>query len=173
MRVGGALQGLLVRSVTPDDAEGVARVLNEAIVDGRYSLLDTPFPVEAERAYIAAFPPRGVFNVGELDGEGIVAVQSLEPFSQYTTHEHDHVLTMGTWVSEPFRRRGIARSLAEVSFATARERGFEKVFTDIRADNLPSLAFHLALGFAVVGTARRQARLGERYVDVVFVERFL
>jgi L-amino acid N-acyltransferase YncA len=173
VRVRDALQGLQIRPVTVDDAEGVARVLNEAIVDGRYSLLDTPFSVAAERQYIAAFPARGVFNVAELDAEGIIAVQSLEPFSQYTTHEHDHVLTMGTWVSEPFRRRGVAGRLAETSFAAARERGFEKVFTDIRADNLPSLAFHLALGFTVVGAARRQARVGDRYVDVVFVERFL
>jgi len=171
--VSAALRSLLIRPVTLDDAEGVARVLNEAIVDGRYSLLDTPFSVAAERDYIAAFPARGVFNVAELEGAGIVAAQSLEPFSQYTTHEHDHVLTMGTWVSEAYRRRGVAGRLAEVSIAAARERGFKKVFTDIRADNLPSLAFHLALGFTVVGAARRQARVGDRYIDVVFVERFL
>jgi L-amino acid N-acyltransferase YncA len=171
-RIARRAAGPLIRPVTADDAER-ARVLNEAIADGRYSLLDTPFSVAAEREYIATFPARGIFNVAELDGAGIIAAQSLEPFSQYTTHEHDHVLSMGTWVSEPFRRRGIAGRLAEVSFATARERGFEKVLTDIRADNLPSLAFHMAYGFTVVGTARRQARVGDRYVDVVFVERFL
>ena len=86
VRVRDALQGPQIRPVTVDDAEGVARVLNEAIVDGRFSLLDTPFSVAAERQYIAAFPARGVFNVAELDGEGIIAVQSLEPFSQYATH---------------------------------------------------------------------------------------
>jgi L-amino acid N-acyltransferase YncA len=170
---GAAVEGLRVRPATGDDAEAVARVLNEAILDGRFSLLDTPFSVEAERDYIVSFPERGVFNVAELDGAGIVAMQSLEPFSQYATHEHDHVLTMGTYVHEPFRRRGIAGRLTEASFATARERGFEKILTDIRADNLQSLAFHLVQGFTIVGVARRQARLGARYIDVVFVERFL
>ncbi len=49
-----------------------------------------------------------------------------------------------------------------------------KVFTEVRADNPGSLAYYLSLGFAVVGTARaRQARLGARFVDVVFIERFL
>jgi L-amino acid N-acyltransferase YncA len=167
------VQSLLIREVTVDDAEAVAGVLNEAIVDGRFSLLDTPFSVQAERAYIAGFSPRGIFSVVELRDESIVAFQSLEPFSQYATHEHDHVLTMGTYVRVGFRRRGIASRLAASSFATARALGFEKIFTDIRADNLPSLAFHLVLGFTIAGTARRQARVGGRYLDVVFVERFL
>jgi ribosomal protein S18 acetylase RimI-like enzyme len=126
--------GLVVRSVTVDDAEEVARVVNDVILDDRHSLFDTPFSNAAERAYIA--------------GSG--------------THER-----------EAFRRRGVATRLAQASFARARARGFEKVFTDIRADKVESLAFHLALGFTVVGTARRQARLGGLCVDVVFVERFL
>ena len=167
------MRDLLIRPVTPGDAEAVAGVLNEAILDGRWSLLDTPFSVDAERAYIADFPERGIFSVAELPGEGIVAFESLEPFSRYATHEHDHVLTMGTYVREGFRRRGIASRLAAASFASARQRGFEKVFTDLRADNLPSLAFHLSLGFTVVGSARRHARVGDAYVDVLLVERFL
>jgi L-amino acid N-acyltransferase YncA len=167
------VSGLLIRPVAPDDAEAVAGVLNEAVLDGRWSLLDTPFSAAAERAYITGFPERGVFSVAELQGEGLVAFQSLEPYSPYATHEHDHVLTMGTYVREEYRRRGIASRLAASSFASARERGFEKVFTDIRADNLPSLAFHLALSFAIVGSARRHARVGGRYVDVLLVERFL
>ncbi len=167
------MQGLLIRPVTPGDAETVAGVLNEAILDRRWSLLDTPLTVDAERAYIAAFPRRGIFSVAELPEAGVVAFQSLEPYSPYVTHAHDHVLTMGTYVREGFRRRGIARCVAAASFATARERGFEKVFTDLRADNLPSLAFHLSLGFTIVGNARRHARVGDAYVDVLFVERFL
>ena len=47
------------------------------------------------------------------------------------------------------------------------------LFTDLRADNLDSLAYHLALGFTVVGVARRHARVGGRDVDVLFIERFL
>jgi L-amino acid N-acyltransferase YncA len=80
---------------------------------------------------------------------------------------------MGTWVHESHRRRGLGRRLCAASFAQAREHGFAKVFTDIRADNLESVSFHRAMGFGVAGTASRLARLGGRYVDVVFVERDL
>jgi L-amino acid N-acyltransferase YncA len=165
--------GLVIRLATPDDAAGVARILNDVISDGRHSLLDTPFSDEDERAYIRALSPRGFIHVAESPAGGIVAVQTVEPYASFTTRAFDHVATMGTWVVESQRRCGLGRCLCAASFARAREHGFAKVFTDIRADNLESVAFHRAMGFGVVGTARRLARLGERYVDVVFVERDL
>lgn len=165
-------QAVTIRRATPDDAEGVAAVLNAVIEDGRHSLLDSPFSVEDERAFIAALPERAFLHVAET-GADIVGFQTLEPWNTFVTHEFDHVATMGTWVRESLRRRGIGRRLAAASFAAARALGYEKIFTDVRGDNADSLAFHLSLGFAVVGTARRQARLGDRDVDVVFIERFL
>ena len=167
------VEALVVRRATLDDAAGVARVLNEAILGDAPSLLDTAFSDDDERAYIAALPERAFIHVAELPGEGIVGVETVTTEADYSTHELDHVATMGTWVAARRRRHGIGRRLAEASFAAAREVGFEKIFTDIRADNVASLGFHLSLGFVVVGTARRHAKAGERYVDVVFVEKFL
>lgn len=51
--------------------------------------------------------------------------------------------------------------------------GYEKIFTDLRADNLDSLGYHLALGVTIVGAARRHARVAGRDIDVIFIERFL
>ena len=73
-------------------------------------------------------------------------------------------------MSEEFRRSGVGRALAAASFAAARAAGYEKVFTDLRADNLGSLCYHLSLGFRVVGSARRHARLRGHDIDVVFIE---
>jgi L-amino acid N-acyltransferase YncA len=67
----------------------------------------------------------------------------------------------------------VGTALARASFAAALALGYEKIFTDLRADNAASLAYHLALGFTVVGAARRQARTAGRDVDVLFIERFL
>ena len=162
-----------VRRATIDDAGGVAAVLNEVIAGGRHSLLDTPFSDDAEREYIAALPERAFIHVAEMPAQGIVAFQSLEPWAGLAGHVCAHVATMGTYVTERHRRRGLGGRLAQASFALARELRFEKVFTEVRADNAGSLSYYLSLGFTVVGTAGRQARVGARYVDVVFVERFL
>ena len=170
---GNRLMDLLIRKVLTDDAEAIVHILNPIIGAGIYSVLDRPFTVEAEREYIASFSPRGVFHVAERNhDQAVVGFQSIEPLATYTS-AFDHVAVIGTYVDLSMRRQGIGVALSEATFAAARQKGFEKVFTCVRADNLESLAFHLKLGFRVVGTAERQARIRGRYVDEILMERFL
>ncbi len=164
---------LRVRRASADDAAGIAAVLNRIIEGGRHSLLDTPFSEAEERGFIAALPARAFIHAAVTPGGAIVGFQTVEPWSTFVTREFDHVATMGTYVAEEFRRRGVGAALAAASFAAARAAGYEKILTDLRADNLDSLCYHLSLGFSVVGTARRHARLRGREIDVVFIEAFL
>lgn len=60
-----------------------------------------------------------------------------------------------------------------MTFESARGKGYEKMFTFVRADNPEALRFYLKLGFRVVGTAQRQARIGSNYVDEIIIEKFL
>jgi len=164
--------GISIRPATPDDADGVAAVLNGVIAGGRHSLLDTPFTVAEERTYIEALPERSFLLLAEAAGD-VLGFQTVIPWNTFTTHEFDHVATMGTYVDERYRRRGVGAALAAASFAAALALGYEKIFTDLRADNLDSLGYHLALGFTIVGAARRHARVAGRDIDVIFIERFL
>ena len=58
-----------VRPVVPDDAVGVAGILNRVIETGAYSAFDTPFSVEAERDYILGLSARSVFLVAVRDAD--------------------------------------------------------------------------------------------------------
>jgi len=168
-----AAAAVSVRRATAGDAVAVAAVLNGAILGGSPTLLDTPFSVEDERAYIESLPARGFIHVAETPDAGVVGFQAVVPWSDFVTTAHDHVATMGTYVDTTHRRRGVGAALARAGFAAALDLGYEKILTDLRADNLASLAYHLALGFTVVGAARRQARTAGGDVDVLFIERFL
>ena len=164
---------LLIREARTEDATAVVRILNPIIEAGVHTALDTPYTVEAEREFIARFPSRGVFHVAEREGDHrLVGFQSVEPFATYT-HAFDHVAVIGTYVDLARRRKGIGRRLSEVTFEAARQKGYEKILTYVRADNGASLAFYMKLGFRVLGTAQRQAKLRGKYVDEIMIERFL
>lgn len=164
---------LLIREAGPDDAEAIVAILNPIIESGAYSALDTPFSVEAEREFIAGFPRRGVFHLAEDCRERrAVGFQTLEPFASYT-HAFDHVGVIATFVDPACRRQGVGGRLSEATFESARGKGYEKIFTFVRADNPQALQFYLSLGFRTVGTARRQAKIGGNYVDEIIIEKFL
>jgi L-amino acid N-acyltransferase YncA len=164
-----------IREGTGDDAPGVARLINAVIAEGAPVLLTGSFSAQEERAFLDALPPRGGFHVAEAGGTGARAIVAAQVFAPYAAGmpAHDHVCVMGTWVDAGWRRRGLGRSLWERTSALARARGFARVFTDVRADNAESLAFHLALGFSVAGAARALAVVDGRAYDVVFIERGL
>ena len=162
---------LTIRSATPDDAAGIAGILNPIISAGIYTALDTPVSVEEERAFIERFPERGVFHVALADGH-IVGFQNVEPFATYT-HAFDHVAVIGTYVDLEMRRRGIATRLFLEMFTRAPARGYEKLFAFVRADNPGALQMYTRHGFEIIGTARRHAKVAGHYIDEVMIEAWL
>lgn len=164
---------LVVRDVRPDDTEAIIGILNPIIESGAYSAMDTPFTLEAEQEFIRRFPQRGVFHLAEEPRElRVVGFQTVEPFATYT-RAFDHVGVIATFVEMACRRRGVGGRLAEATFEEARRKGYEKLFTLVRADNPGALRFYDGLGFRAVGTAARHVRVGSKYVDEVIIERFL
>jgi len=162
-----------IREATPDDAEGVLGVLNPIIETGAYTILDTPFTVDQEREFIRNFPRRGIFNVAVAPADGAIAgFQVLEPLLPFT-HACDHVGTIGTYVSLAMRRQGIASALFRATLAGAVEKGYEKLFTFVRADNPAALETYQRHGFDIVGTAARHAKINGIYIDEIMIERFL
>jgi L-amino acid N-acyltransferase YncA len=164
---------LIIRDVGVSDAEAIAAIVNPIIEARAYTVLDSPYSIDAERAFIAAFPARGIWKIAVRRADGrAVGYQMLQPFAEYTT-AFDHVGTLGTYVDLTQRRQGIAKALFAATLPAAREKGYEKIFTFVRADNPAALATYQAHGFEIIGTARRQAKIDGRYVDEILIERLL
>jgi L-amino acid N-acyltransferase YncA len=162
-----------IRPIRVEDAEGVVNVLNPLIRAGESTALDRVFSVAEERIFISAFPGRGIFNVAEKTNDGvIVGFQNVEPFATYTD-AFAHVGVIGTYVDPSGHRQGIGRLLFEATRLTAKDKGYEKFFAFVRADNVAGLAFYKRNGFEVIGTAKRHAKIKGRYIDQVMIEREL
>jgi L-amino acid N-acyltransferase YncA len=162
-----------IRDVVPSDAEGIVGILNPIIAARLYTAFDAPFSPDDERDYIIRFPPRGVWKVALQGSSGpVIGFQTLEPFGAYT-RAFDHVGTLGTYVDLQQRRQGVGTALFAATFEAAWAKGYEKIFTFVRADNPGALAAYRAHGFEVIGTARRHAKIDGRYIDEILIEKAL
>jgi RimJ/RimL family protein N-acetyltransferase len=161
----------LVRKGNIGDAEQVAAVLNAVIAEEIFTLFDKPFSVEDERNFISSLGARSALYVAEINGQ-IAGVQSIDLFSNLA-HSLSHVATMGTWIRDDFRGRGLGRLLATESFRFATSNGYMKVSIHVLADNERALRFYRRLGFADIGVARKHVRLAGRFHDEVYLEKLL
>ncbi len=163
----------LVREAHVADAEGVINIMNPIIEQGLYTVLDTRYSVEEEKAFIEAFPEAGVFQVAlNPEDSSVVGFQNVEPFAAYT-HAFDHVGIIATFVDSSYRRQGIASCLFESTFRVAASKGYEKRFAYVREDNPAALGTYLKQGFEVIGTAKKHAKIRGKYIDEVLIEKFL
>jgi L-amino acid N-acyltransferase YncA len=162
-----------IRDVRIEDAEGIAAILNPIIMARVYTALDTPVTIEQERQFIQNFPERGIFLVAvDTAVNRIIGFQDVSPFADFT-HAFDHVGVIGTYVDLELRRRSISKQLFEATFEAARQKGYEKFFTYVRADNEAGVHAYLHHGFRIVGTAERQAKIDGKYIDEVVIEKHL
>ena len=160
-----------IRPVRVGDAEGIVNVLNPLVETGESTALDTAFTAEEEGIFIREFPVRGLFHVAEQTDRGvIVGFQNVEPFATYTA-AFAHVGVIGTYVDRSEHRQGIGRLLFEATRRAAKEKGYEKLFGFVRADNVAGLAFYKRIGFEAIGIAKRHAKIKGRYIDEVMIER--
>jgi L-amino acid N-acyltransferase YncA len=160
-----------IRDVKTEDAEAILTVLNPIIAARCYTAMDREFTIEQERDFIRTFPPRGIFLAAvDTTDNRIVGFQNVSPFADFT-RAFDHVGVIGTYVDLELRRRGIATTLFAATYAAAQQRGYEKFFSYVRADNDAALQTYLRHGFRVVGTAERHAKIDGRYIDEIIIEK--
>lgn len=160
-----------IRRAVPEDAPGVAEVLNSIIAERRYSAFDTPLSVEEERFFIASLGPREAIFLAEINGQ-MVGVQTIDGYAKYTG-SMQHVGIMGTFVLRDYRGKGIGKALAERTFSFAKQCGYEKILIYVRASNEEALRFYEGLGFVEIGRASRQVKIDGEYDDEIFLELFL
>lgn len=164
---------VVIRQATIDDAQGIANVLNPIITEGLYTVLDTTFTEQEEKAFIQYFPEQGIFTVAFCsDQTTVIGFQNVEPFASYTK-AFDHVGIIGTFIGSNSRGQGVSHLLFQATFEAAKHKGYEKLFAYVRSDNERALAVYQKQGFEIVGTAKNHAKINGLYIDEILIEKFL
>lgn len=81
------------------------------------------------------------------------------------------VAEVSVYVAAAARGRGVGKALLTALIHESEQHGFWTLQAGIFPENMESIALHQRLGFRQVGIRERLGKLGERWRDVVLLER--
>ena len=156
---------ILVRPMTSADAERVLAIY-QAGLDGGQASFERTAP--SWTAFDAAKLAQHRFVATGVDGIvlGWVAVSPVSARPAYAG-----VVEHSVHVDPAAQRRGIGRALLDALIASTEAAGIWTIQSGVFPENAASLAVHHAAGFRTVGIRERVARHGNRWRDVVLLER--
>ncbi len=162
--------GIRIREASSEDAEALAVIYNQGIVDRIATLETEERTPEERRAWLAARGPRHPVLVVEVEGR-VVGFGSLNVFNP--RQAYDHVVDFSIYVERAWRGKGVGSRLLQVLIDRARRIGFHKMVLAAFPFNQGGVALYEKFGFRVVGIYKEQGFLDGRWVDTIIMEKLL
>ena len=156
---------MIIRPMTAADADAVLTIYQLGLDSGHASFETTA-------------PDWDAFDVGKLAGHrhvaadddgavlGWVAISAVSARPVYAG-----VVEHSVYVDPAARGRGVGRALLDALIASTEAAGIWTVQSGIFGENTASLALHHACGFRTIGVREKVGRHGDRWRDVILLER--
>ena len=164
---------MLVRAATEADLPGMLAIFNEIIRSSTAVYTEQEATLEDRRAWLANRTAQGypvLTATDAADGSvlGYSTFGDFRPWPGYRrTVEHS------VYVRADMRGRGVGAALVQPLFGLAAALGKHVMVAGIDAANPASIRLHERLGFERAGTLREVGTKFGRWLDLVFMQRFL
>ena len=163
-------QRVYIRVATLDDAAAIAEIYNQGIED-RVATYETDRPsAEDQRTWLQSIAGRYPAVVARIDAE-ITGWAAAGPYRERACYRGIGEFSM--YVHRDWRRRGVGDRLLAGLISEAERLGLWKLLSRIFPFNEASRALCRKHGFREVGAYEKHARLDDRWLDVVIVERLI
>ena len=155
------------RPASPDDAERIAQIYNEGIVD-RVGTFETRLRTAADiRSWFDGIHP---IVVVEHDGR-VIAFAST---SSYRAREaYAGIAEFSVYVARDARGLGAGSVAMRALIDAVKPAGIWKLVSRVFIENTASRKLMASMGFREVGIYEKHAKLDGRWRDVVIVERLI
>ncbi len=162
--------GVQVRVATVDDAAATAEIYNQGIEDRVATYETEPRSPKDQRAWLQSIAGRYPAVVAEIGGQ-IVGWAGAGPYRPRECYRGIGEFSM--YVRRDCRGRGVGNLLVGGLISEAERLGLWKLVSRIFPFNEASRALCRKHGFREVGLYEKHARLDDRWLDVVIVERLI
>ena len=160
----------MLRLVTAEDSDELLDIYTPYVRDTVITFeLETPTPAEYQKrvAAISGFYP----YLAHESGGRITGYAYASRYHEREGYRYD--ASVSVYLRPEFQGRGIGRRLYTALFALLKAQGLRIAYAGITLPNARSERMHAAFGFETVGVYRRSGRKQDRWLDVVWMEKFL
>ena len=161
-----------LRVATPSDAAALKIIMAPVIAGSTASFSSEERDVPAWADMVADRLARGrAFYVAEVEGE----VVGYATYDQFRPGNNGYRFTMehSVYLGDKAQGHGLGRILMLTIEEHAREAGRHSMIGVIDSANAASIAFHKALGYKEAGRVPQAGFKFERWLDVLFMQKFL
>ena len=161
-----------IRDATEIDLAEILAIYNEVIANSTAVYTEQPSTLEDRRAWLAARRQDGFPVIVAADERGALGFASFGDWRGAWVG-YRHTIEHTVHVRADARGGGVGTALMAGLFERGAAIGKHVMIGAIDAANASSLRFHRNLGFAEVAHFREVGRKFNRWLDLVFVQRFL
>jgi phosphinothricin acetyltransferase len=161
----------VIRAATEADLEAITAIYNDAVLTTTASWDDEVVTLENRRAWLAEHGTEpNVTLVAEVDGE----VVGYAGYGRYREKAgYDLTVEHSVYLAPAARGQGLGTRLLSELVTAATDRGIHVMIGGLSADNETSLRLHQRLGFVETARMPEVGKKFGRWLDLVFVQRFL
>jgi L-amino acid N-acyltransferase len=161
-----------IRDATLDDLSEILRIYNDVVATSTAIYADRPATLSERREWFDARKARGYPVLVADEGGAILGFSSFGDW-RGAWAGYRHTVEHSVHVDAARRGAGVGGRLLEALFPLARAMNMHVMIGAIDAANEGSLRFHERLGFERVAHFREVGHKFDRWLDLVFVQRFL
>jgi L-amino acid N-acyltransferase YncA len=160
-----------LRDAGEGDAAGILEIYNDVIVRSTAVYSEQPVSLEDRLAWLRARREQGYPVIVAVSGGEVVGFTSFGDFRAWPCYRHTVELTVH--VRNGQRGQGLGGRLLQALIPRAAALGKHVLIAGIDADNAVSLKLHQRLGFERVAHFRQVGRKFDRWLDLIFMQRYL
>lgn len=165
------MQGNAIRPARDTDLEAILAIYNAVIASSTAVYTETPATLADRREWLRARSELGYpVLVAEVGGE-VAGYASFGDFRAWPGYRH--TVEHSVYIRDDMQGRGLGSQLVSALLPIAAGLGKHVMVAGIDAANEASLRMHERLGFTEVGRFREVGRKFDRWLDLVFLQRFL
>jgi hypothetical protein len=159
----------IVREAIEEDARALTDVVNSVASEERYIVTEKSREDWDKAVSEIREKKRGLLIVAQVDGK----VVGMAHLTKGKWEKNRHVGFLGMVILKGFREIGIGTAMMDYMMGWAIQERLEKISLSVFSTNERAIRLYEKFGFKLEGTINRQYKIEGKYVDELFMRKFL